>query len=44
MGMIPSCSPSGLITRTGLMRICRLTRVFSLMAALSENEWKRKRT
>src|SRR5690606_342670 len=25
-GRIPSCSPSGPITRTGLMRICRLTR------------------
>jgi len=24
--MIPSCEPSGAITRNGLMRICRLTR------------------
>src|SRR3954469_2536790 len=34
IGMIPTCSPSGLITRTGLMRIWRLTRSFSLMARL----------
>src|SRR5690606_26486949 len=32
IGRIPICSPSGSITRTGLIRICWFTRVLSLIS------------
>src|SRR5690606_2109652 len=43
-GMMPSCAPSALMTRTGLIRICRFTRTLFSIAIVPPPEWRIKKT